>query len=68
MGRMCVESNVKQGGVVGRMCVYWFVARVSSGRGPVNPSRAMRGVRVAWWCVAVLCVPLCVRRYGVELR
>jgi hypothetical protein len=52
---------------VGRMCVYWLSLGFHLGGG-VNPSRATRGVRVAWWCVAVLCVPLCVRRYGVELR
>jgi hypothetical protein len=46
----------------------WFGARVSAGRGGVSPSRATRGVSVTWWCIAVLCVPLCVRRYGVELR
>jgi hypothetical protein len=29
--------------------------------GGENPSLATRGVRIAWWCIAVLCVPLCVR-------
>jgi hypothetical protein len=65
--RVCINTGGYRPQVLQSLGV-GFGARVSAERWPVSPSRATRGVSVAWWCIAVLCVPLCVRRYGVELQ